>query len=431
MTAETKGLTERLLKEVEPPTDRQSVFIYDRGNHGVAGFGARVWASGSVSFIVDFRVNGRAARWTIGKWPTWSVRAARTKAAEILQQAQRGIDPRAVRRKKQRADSLTLRNYLNGPYAEHQQHKKSGQQTLAMINKSFAQLLARPLQQIRREDIRTWRRRREADGLQWLTIKRHFDALQGLLNHAVREEALKENPLGTFRLTPPASSEADQLEAVANRKILNDAEIRQFFCGLGLFNEEKKAQRRRSRQHGKRHLPCLDKVRFAHAAVPWFLLAYYTGLRPGDLFGLQWPHVDLERKQIVKVIEKTAAHNSRPMAFPLAPDALEALTDWWHQNDRPVQGYVFASDRTGGRRDKHSMQRPWAQIKEMGGLPPELQIYTLRHNFASQLIQRGVDLFTVSRLMAHSDIQTTINNYASFAPDHAAAAVANLPGGAT
>jgi len=47
----------------------------------------------------------------------------------------------------------------------------------------------------------------------------------------------------------------------------------------------------------------------------------------------------------------------------------------------------------------------------------------LRHNFASQLVMAGVDLLTVAKLMAHSDIQTTIQHYAHLRPDHTRNAV--------
>ena len=74
------------------------------------------------------------------------------------------------------------------------------------------------------------------------------------------------------------------------------------------------------------------------------------------------------------------------------------------------------------------MQRPWKEIKEAWRASRKVDIYTLRHNFASQLIKAGTDVFTVSKLMAHSDIQTTIDNYADLAPDHAADAVNQLAG---
>lgn len=57
------------------------------------------------------------------------------------------------------------------------------------------------------------------------------------------------------------------------------------------------------------------------------------------------------------------------------------------------------------------MQKPWAKVRELSGLPESLNLYTLRHNFASQLISKGADLLTVSKLMAHTNIQTTIKHY--------------------
>lgn len=64
------------------------------------------------------------------------------------------------------------------------------------------------------------------------------------------------------------------------------------------------------------------------------------------------------------------------------------------------------------------MQKPWASVRKLGGLPDDLLLYSLRHNFASQLVMAGADILTVSKLMAHSSIETTIKFYAHLAPDH-------------
>ena len=57
-------------------------------------------------------------------------------------------------------------------------------------------------------------------------------------------------------------------------------------------------------------------------------------------------------------------------------------------------------------------------MRKFAELPSDLVLYTLRHNFASQLVMAGADLLAVSKLMAHSDIQTTIQHYAHLRPDH-------------
>lgn len=124
-------------------------------------------------------------------------------------------------------------------------------------------------------------------------------------------------------------------------------------------------------------------------------------------------------KTIRKVIEKTAHHKPEPQTFPISDHATEVLTIWHKQKGEPVSGYVFPSPVTGKRLDKGAMQKPWQKVREAGGLPDELQLYTLRHHFASTLVMDGVDLLTVSRLMAHSDINTTIEHYGHLQPNRA------------
>ncbi|MFO7764684.1 MAG: site-specific integrase [Wenzhouxiangellaceae bacterium] len=421
------GLTERALKAAKPPEKGYSL-IWDSGSNRIPGFAARVTSAASCSFVLDYRIWGRKRRITIGRWPAWSVQAARERAAKLYREVQTGDDPLEARAASRDAASNTLGKYLADEYADHQRHKKSGEQTLSIIRNSFDALLNKPLPAITKADIKAWRARRESDGLKFQTIKRHFDALQGLLNHAAKNGAIEANPLHGHKLDRPASTEQEQLERVTARKMLDETEVKALFAGLDAFSEHKRDQRRRSRAHGKTHLPDLDALPFAHVAVPWLRLAYFTGFRPGDLFGLRWEHIELDKQRIRKVIEKTADHRPEPRIFPLSPAAVDTLRAWWQQSGKPTSGYVFKSERTGGRMDKHAMQKPWKQIKELGKLPEDIELYSLRHNFASQLIRAGTDIFTVSKLMAHTDIQTTIDNYAHLAPDHAAQAVANLPG---
>nr|WP_246389890.1 site-specific integrase [Halomonas cerina] len=150
---------------------------------------------------------------------------------------------------------------------------------------------------------------------------------------------------------------------------------------------------------------------------------YYTGFRPGDLFGLRWDHVNLDFRTVRKTIEKTAHHREEPQTFPLSTAAVDVLKTWHRQQGKPSTGLVFPSGRNGKRMSATAMQKPWAAVRKLADLPDDLQLYTLRHNFASQLVMAGVDLLTVSKLMAHADIQTTIKYYAHLRPDHSRDAV--------
>jgi len=145
--------------------------------------------------------------------------------------------------------------------------------------------------------------------------------------------------------------------------------------------------------------------------------AYYTGFRPGDIIGLKWEHINFRTKIITKIIEKIAHKHPEPMSFPIPDKLIEILLEWRKQNGIPLKGWVFPNNSTGKRMGRKAMNDPWKKIRKLAKLPGELELYTLRHNFASHLIMNNIDLLTVSKLMGHADIKTTIDNYGHLRPD--------------
>ena len=72
-------LNEKALRDAEPkPGISYQVFDTE-----VIGFAARIQASGARTFTIDYRHAGRQRRMTIGRWPEWSVTAARERAKEL------------------------------------------------------------------------------------------------------------------------------------------------------------------------------------------------------------------------------------------------------------------------------------------------------------------------------------------------------------
>src|SRR5215471_21306004 len=57
------------------------------------GFGVRSYSGGGKSFFVDYRLNGRQRRYTIGPFPRWSAEAARDEARKLRKGIDRAIDP--------------------------------------------------------------------------------------------------------------------------------------------------------------------------------------------------------------------------------------------------------------------------------------------------------------------------------------------------
>src|SRR5260370_35279811 len=83
------------------------------GDTEVTGFGVRAYASGVKSFFLNYRLNGREKRHTIGAFPTWSVAAARERAKELRKQVDGGDDPAGEPRERRAAPA---RQDLLDPY---------------------------------------------------------------------------------------------------------------------------------------------------------------------------------------------------------------------------------------------------------------------------------------------------------------------------
>ena len=77
------------MREAEPPFQGNRI-TYDTR---LPGFGLRVTSGGSRSFVFNYRINGRERRITIGRYPAWTVLAARKQAEHLRRQVDTGVDP--------------------------------------------------------------------------------------------------------------------------------------------------------------------------------------------------------------------------------------------------------------------------------------------------------------------------------------------------
>jgi integrase len=421
MTDATKmKLTTKVMVHLakQPPLDD----VWDTELHG---FHVRPSKRG-LTFRLHYRTKtGKRRMMTLGRYgDPVTASEARQRARDALAIVTQGGDPKdeidEAKAKEERQQQQTLGVYLIGPYTAFQNRKKDGKGTLRRIEKDFAGWLDKPMGSLSRADVERWQAEQEAKDkpLAFSSLKRSFDAMHAMLAHAAERKVITVHPLKGVKLQKPALSEEEMTEQASQRRYLEPEEVEVLFAGLETYQDKKREQRRSSRAHGKPHLPDLDGVAYVDHVAPWILTMYYTGFRPGDLFGLRWDHVNLTFGTIRKVIEKTAHHRAEPITFPLSTAAVDVLKTWHRQQGEPKTGLVFPSARNGKRMSATAMQKPWATLRELAGLPADLQLYTLRHNFASQLVMAGVDLLTVSQLMSHSDIQTTIVHYAHLAPDH-------------
>ena len=97
----THRITDRFIKSADIPVKGYRVY-YDAD---LPGFGCRVSSSGSQAFVLNYLVDSRERRITIGRYPTWSSTAAREQAKALKRKIDIGVDPLEVRDQREVAAS--------------------------------------------------------------------------------------------------------------------------------------------------------------------------------------------------------------------------------------------------------------------------------------------------------------------------------------
>ena len=149
--------------------------------------------------------------------------------------------------------------------------------------------------------------------------------------------------------------------------------------------------------------PLRDKYDFRNKAM--LEVMYATGMRISELISLTFTQVDLNSNIIVVV-----GKGGKERMIPLGDYATEALRIYMNSY-RPkllkkTCDYIFLSVRG----DKMSRQAFFKIVKELAkkqGIKTDFSPHTLRHSFASHLLQNGADLRSIQELLGHSDISTT------------------------
>jgi integrase/recombinase XerC len=140
-----------------------------------------------------------------------------------------------------------------------------------------------------------------------------------------------------------------------------------------------------------------------------FQLLYATGLRVGELVSLDWGDLDIAA-QVLRVLGKGGKERMVPFGRPAA-DALRAWLAAWdgvrkNADSSPVHEPVFLNHR-GGRLTDRSVRRLLDRHVEAAGLAAGVHPHTLRHTFATHLLEGGADLRAIQELLGHSSLATT------------------------
>jgi site-specific recombinase XerD len=130
-------------------------------------------------------------------------------------------------------------------------------------------------------------------------------------------------------------------------------------------------------------------------------LTYACGLRIGELVRLRV--ADLDGRRRVLVVRQGKGHKDR--LVPLSPQLLQELRAYW-QRYRPSD-WLFPGPGPRGHRSITALQRRVKRAVRALGWSKRVSLHTLRHSYATHLLEAGVDVVTVQHLLGHRDLQTT------------------------
>ena len=132
--------------------------------------------------------------------------------------------------------------------------------------------------------------------------------------------------------------------------------------------------------------------------------AYAAGLRVSEVCALRVTDIDSAPDRMC--IRVTAGKGGKDRYTLLTPSLLEALRLYWRVC-KP-RTWLFPAARDATRRlDIGSAQRMYYRARDRAGITKVGGIHTLRHGFATHLLEAGVDLATLSRLLGHGHLSTT------------------------
>lgn len=375
-------LTEKVLRDAEPIVSRD----YQIFDSDVRGFAVCIYRGGGRAFTLDYRHAGRQRRMTFGRWPEWSVSAARERAKEIRREIDAGADPLAQRgalREAPRVDDL-IERYC----AQHL--PKLAERNAADQRSALAKMVA-PV----------WGRKLVTEITSTDVDKLLTKIAEG------RARPYKEKPNNRARKLQPAKPTPVRANRIGEilRKMFTLA-IQWGWC------EDNPAQRfhrrietARERFLSKEEITSLGAALDAATdtrAADIIRMCMLTGARLGEVRQARFEQFNLEHMSWSK--PPTMTKQRRVHRVPISDETATIVRQRQLMVPRGSP-WLFPSDTPG--QPVQEVRRFWAQIQKQCGLQ-EVHIHDLRHTFASLLVSGGASLEMIGKLLGHSQMQTTL-----------------------
>jgi integrase len=396
-------LTQTIVQKIAPTGKRQKI-----KDLILPGLMLRVEPSGKKTWYIDYkRPNGQRTYHKIGPAEILTVMQARDVAQKFLASVKLGNDP--IKEEEVKKERLTLAQLISEYYSSWViDNRRSGKETVAILTRAFKDFMNMPVEDISIMTIEQWRTKmRQTQGLKASYLNRQITALKAAINWAVKREIIETNPMGRLeRLREDDSETKIRYLSAEEREHLS----------VALDERERRIQAERDNHNNwlkEREMPTLPDLKqcaFADYLKPMVIVSLNTGIRRGTLFQLLWSDIDF--KEGILTVRPTSEKSGKLVHIPMNETLTKTLTAWKKQTGRDGDELVFPSPKTG--EVMNNCKRAWGGLLKVANIK-KFRWHDMRHDFASQLVMKGVDLNTVRELMGHADMKMTLR-YAHLAP---------------
>jgi len=374
-------LNEKTLRDAEPKPG-VSYQIFDTE---VIGFATRVQASGARTFTIDYRHAGRQRRMNIGRWPEWSVTAARERAKELRRAIDEGQDPLAAREDFREAPRVKdmIDRYIREHLPKLATNNAADQTSMLkkMLEPNWGNKL---VTEITKSDV--------ARFLDVVAEGRPRPSKQKPNNRARKLQGHKPTPIRANRM------------GEVLRKMFTLAVEWEWRADNPAQGFHRRIEQARERFLGPEELTriavVLDSAEDQRAASI-IRMCMLTGARVGEVRTARFDQFNLD----YAIWSKPAATTKQRKVHrvPISQD-VAAIVRLRFEAVPSGNPWLFPGETVG--QPVREIRRFWMRVQRDADLP-DVRIHDLRHTFASLLVSGGASLEMIGKLLGHSQMQTT------------------------
>lgn len=358
MTRASKPFNKPLLDALKPKHVQYEVFDSE-----TPGLSIRVSPGGAKTFSLLYRYRGRRRRYTLGSYPTLTIREARQLARRALADVAYDNDPAAIRAANKSSREMSYGSVLDRFIDEYAVvKKKTWQQTRRTLSNQFRRWHKLDIRQIEKKSV-ALRLRAIAKARGEQAARKAFAEIRKFFNWCVEQDILDRSPV--YALKIPWS-------ARKRRRVLSDVEL----CSLWVAAVE------------------MDQP-FAHVVQ----LLILTGQRRSEVAKLRWDDLDLTDALWMQLDNKS----QRPHEVPLSNKAVAVLQAVPHVSSE----YVFPA-RSGLPLSAFSKSKKTLDDKSQ---VYDWCLHDLRRTFRSRMASFGYQSEILERILNHTYGSTLENTY--------------------